>query len=426
MTTDNASLVRTRGPGVARYRDRVRSIDGILVPQVIMTVPVLVSFAAWALPGSGLDRGYSVRANLTGGALVVLVSWLALMLVVTTVGHVIGSAVRPPRALADIDERRAANVVTVIASIGVLYSYFLVFSSVSVGAVLSARTGNDLSAVLPDSPGLQTLRYAAAASMAMATYGYIQGDRRRLFLLWNAGLLLSTVLLASRLSIVLCALLVVFLFRHKITFTWGRLAALALLGAIGLFAVTLPFNYVRNANYYEARGISNPIMMNVSQLVAYLGTPAQVAIGTASAAYDGTLGSGFRSGLDFALPTYLQPGYESTSVSAYGMYAPSVDVAGNFTTNSAFADTLSSAGVGGLVAITFGAFVASFLIGSLRQYRNSAALLAGMLLYGLAEWWRIYILNAGIIHFVFLSVLLACIVSRTRHRTVSGLVPDGS
>jgi len=388
--------------------------DRALRPGPLIAVGALASFVAWSVPGAGLDRGYVTRAPVTLGGLLLLVVWYLASCVAATVGHMVGGRVRPARSLDDVDVHRMETALTVVGAIGVVYSYVLVASRASVAAALNAHLGNELSSVIPDQPGLQTLRYATPVATALVVHGFVTRERRRTLLATNVVLLAATALLASRLSLVLTGVLVLFLFRDRIPLRPGRTLLTVGLAAVCAFFATMPFNYVRNANYYEARDIYGAVDMNTSQVVTYLGAPTQVALGQANALYADDPATQKASLYAAVLPTYVPAGPASTS-SGGRRYAASVDVSRSLTTNSVFADNLAQGGVAGLLSTLLAAGLAGALVGHFRQYRGPTSVAAGILLYGFAEWWRTFVFNDGFLHFgVLLVVVTALLVGRRR------------
>jgi hypothetical protein len=394
-----------------------------LRPAPIIAASGLVSFLAWAVPGSGLDRGYHTRTPFSLPGYSILIVWYVVSCAVAAVGHRMGTQVLPTRVLSNVDTRRVENILTVVATVGVAWTYSVVVSGASVAAALNARLGNNLTELVSDTAGPQTLRYAAPLATALVLRGVVMRERRYALLAWNLLLLAGTALLASRLSVVLCGLLFLFLIRDRIRLRPViTLIVVTVAGGV-LFAATIPLNYVRNANTYEALGIYDPVLMNVSQVVAYLGAPTQVALGQANALYAVDPSTMRPWKATAVLPTYLQSTSANQTIGINGRYGSGVDVNASLTTNSVFADTLAHAGPLGLLSVLSIAFAASILIGHFRQYPGPASLAAGVLLYGFAEWWRTFVFTAGFLHFSFLLAVGACLLARprkTRQDAVAG------
>ncbi|UOY00220.1 hypothetical protein [Blastococcus sp. PRF04-17] len=217
-----------------------------------------------------------------------------------------------------------------------------------------------------------------------------------------------TALLSSRLVFILAVVISVYLISRENDFRGMRLST-AIAVAIMSFAATTQLNYLRNANYYEAQGISNRWLMNVAEILAYLGTPAQASFGIANAMGNGSLPhpwSGVSDPTHLLVPTY----FTSSGGGGGGIrYAGLVDVAPNLTTNSIFADVGSQSGLAGLVLVLVVMFFAAILTGHLSLYQNYVALAAGALIYAFAEVWRVYLFNAGILHALVLATLVAAI-----------------
>lgn len=343
--------------------------------------------------------------------------WALTTVLVTLVGTRIGQSVRVVERWDDIDPARLLTWLTLIATVGVIYSMYLAFSAVPVLDALLQRSGNAVSDAIPEAAGLQTLRYAATASAAVAVNELVNKRGRWPLVVWNSLLLGCVVLLQSRLSLVLSGFILLYLNRARIRGGLGRLTAIVLSAVLFMFAVTVPANYVRNGNYYEARGVSNPLAMNASQIVAYLGTPTQVAVGMADALYRLDYQPADPHPGDPLIPTYLLPDREQTYVGGSSRYAPDTDVQSNFTTNSVLSDTVRQHGALGLLTALLGAFAAALLVGHFSRYQGYLAAVAAVLLYGFAEWWRVYLFNAGVFHFVVIALFLSAAASRNRRRS---------
>jgi hypothetical protein len=90
-------------------------------------------------------------------------------------------------------------------------------------------------------------------------------------------------------------------------------------------------------------------------------------------------------------------------------YDGEVDIAENLTTNSVLADVGYRHGVLGLAVALLALLVACLAAGHLSRYSNYVIAGAGILLYAVAETWRIYMLNTGIIHALLLALLVSAL-----------------
>lgn len=303
-----------------------------------------------------------------------------------------------------------------IAIVGVAYSLMTVGGKIAIANAISSSSGNEIAAALPQSSGLQTLRYTASTSFALALHQYLYGNRRTLITILNGVLLTFVVLMNSRLSLILCIVTFLYLSRRKIRLPARKLAIISVIGLALIFLITVPFNYVRNANFYEARGISSPFAMNASQIVAYLGAPTQVAVATADSWYRGALEPYRGSPIESVIPTYLSHSDAETSLTDFAQYPANVEIALQYNTNSAFAHSIVQSGLAGLLVMVLVCFIVSIGISVANASMSPLSLIAAPGLYGFSELWRVYLFNAGIIHFIALSVIFASVIARMRRK----------
>lgn len=255
--------------------------------------------------------------------------------------------------------------VTVAAVIGVLYSFVEIAQSVSIIGAIRSQTINSLAAALPARTSIATLRYATAIAAPIGVYLW-QRKRAPLWIaIFDTVLLLANAALASRMTVIVAILVYVFLFvrsrpRARLKL-WVGLVSLAV-----SFSDLTAFNYLRNANFYEANGVSNPLLMNAHQIGAYFAAPAQVSIGVADAIASGeltVLGDPIGS-LPAVAPTFFRlnkPTNGSDNVAA--RYGDVVSIADYYNANSAFADGYASYGWWGLGYIWLTLGISGFIFG---------------------------------------------------------------
>jgi len=179
--------------------------------------------------------------------------------------------------------------------------------------------------------------------------------------------------------------------------------------AISGFAALTALNYVRNANYYREAGVSNPVEMNLYQTGAYLAVPAQVSLGVSDAVVRGAWEKqgGALSSLGAVQPTFLQFNKvaKDDSWKQASVYGYSVAFAGNFFTNSVFADTYSVYGTWGWLYTILAYGFAGYAFARIFSFSPVIAASAGVVAYCFLEVWRVQILIYGIV--VFLLLLTA-------------------
>lgn len=385
-------------------------LDWLLKPTSLVAIPVAVSFAVWAVPGESASlRGFAHRSEATFSGVALLVLWYAACLAGIWFCVRVGRKVPTIKSLRQFDDSPSLELhfywfLTVVASIGIVASVITIAQSVSIWDSLVHSNANVMAAALPGRAGFETLRYATAIAAPVGVYLWMKKTAPIGLAILNLALLVVNVMLDSRLSLILAVLVYLFLlargnrsFRLKV---WVAVAAIGVLLG-GLTA----FNYVRNSNYYEQLGITNPIAMNFFQVAGYLGAPAQVSIGVAGAITDGRLiipGAPVAS-LGAVIPEFLVLNKSGVPQHLADRYGNMVSIANNFNANSAFADTYGVFGFWGLAYIFLGFALAAFLFGVFVRYRSVVSIIPGVVLYGFAETWRLFLFNHGILIFLLLS-----------------------
>jgi hypothetical protein len=410
-----------------------------LHPAVLLLAPVVVSLAAWAVPGASTAlRGFARRSELAPGGLAVLVAWYLLCAAVLVLGHRVGAATAPLASLTRYEtdpalERRLFRLLWVLATLGVGYSLTRAAATVDVAAALGGGTGNDLTAALGGEAGVATLRYAAAVALPIGVHLWRRGVLRPPEVVWSALLLAVDALFASRLAILMAVVVFAFLSgaRHPAARVPARAVGITVL--VLLAALTL-LNSLRNENYYRAHGVDSPLGASADQLLTYVGSPFQVSLGVADAIAAGRYPDQYSAAHAAAMwvPTFLRSpeateqspdddaarraqgtrfSFSTSSLPRGGQrYASTIDVADSLTTNSAMADVLSDYGYWGLFGLALTGGVVGLLLGHLGQYRSVVAAGAGVVGYGVAELWRTYLFSQGIVVFLLVAVLGGAVV----------------
>lgn len=355
--------------------------------------------------------------------MVLLAAWYVILGLAITVGVVIGRRIEKPGIWRVADSARLFDrtvlvLLSIVATVGVAASYYVVTAQVSIGTVLSNNSGNQLAGALGGNYGLQTLRYAAILSSGIAAYQRAQRRASSRILLYNLALLGLTALLSSRLSLVFALMIFLFL-RYRQDVKQIRVRSIIGIALAG-FLVLTPFNEVRNGNYYETQGVTNPLAMNYYQILSYLGAPAQVSLGVSDAIVAGTptLG-GPISSLKVVEPAFLADSTNPTPA-RFQRYPSSVDIAGELTANSSFADTYVDGGIFGLFYLVLVAAAAGVVYGHFESYRSVLSTGAAIALYGIAELWRTLILPQGIILFPLLALFGSGVVGSALWHTKTG------
>lgn len=399
-------------------------------PAVLILIPTAMSFLAWSLlvarqqlgPGQADSlalNGFSSPAQVSGRGVALLMLWYLAIVMVSMVGFWWGShRSQPPDATERTGcvwfERRYFLLLLSVGAIGVGYTFWKVGGIPAIVDSLSEQTANDFSNALPGFAGPQTFRYATILAAPIGVHLW----RRKVigwpYMMVAVMLLIMNSFVASRLSLLMAA--TVFLAawvrsrrpragHGSRAQTWISVVVIALSG----FAVLTALNYVRNANYYRAAGVSNPVAMNMYQSGAYLAVPAQVSLGVADAVGRGSWEKpgGVVSSLDAVQPTFLQFNKvaKDDSWKQASVYGYSVTFAGNFFTNSVFADTYATYGAWGWLYTILAYGVAGYAFARIFSFSPVIAASAGVVAYGFLEVWRVQILSYGIV--VFLLLLTA-------------------
>lgn len=384
--------------------------EWILRPATLLLVSVLASFAVWMIPGqSELLRGFISRSQVSFLGVIILIGWYCACFVIIWQCVKLGERTRSLPQLERFEtsprlELRFYWFLSIAATIGVVFSVVMIANEVSLWQLIVTRNVNVAAAALPHGTGLSTLRYATAIA---APIGVLLWQRKRAPLwlaMWNILLLLASVTLASRLSLIVAIIVYLFLFIRTVHNVRVK-AWVMVVAVVGLGLVLTVLNYVRTAGTYEEYGVDNPIAMNFFQIAAYLGAPAQVSIGVATAIGEGSfaVSGGPISSLHAILPTFLDfkklPFGDGT---VSGRYDNLVSVAENFNANSAFADTYARYGWWGLFYILCALAIAGFVFGVFARYKSVAAAVSAVLLYGFADFWRGFLFNQGVLLFLVL------------------------
>ena len=370
----------------------------------------MASVLVWAIPGeSALLRGFEQRSSVTFSGVLVLVGWYSLCIAVIWYGVKLGHQIRPNALLSEFENSPKRELalywfLTCVATVGIVVSVIGIALEVSIWETISTRNANIAAEALPGQASLATLRYATAIAAPIGIYLWQRKTAPLAMGIWNILLLLANVTLASRMSLIVAIIIYVFLLvRSKPDFRLKPL--IALIGIVALFGGLTSLNYVRNANTYEQFGVSNPLEMNAYQISAYLGAPAQVSIGVSNAIADAdfVVSGGPITSLAAITPTFLNFDKESVGDGIVaGRYGNLVSITENFNANSAFADVYSAFGWWGLFYTLVILGGAAFLFGIFARYRSVVAVIAAVLLYGFAEYWRGFIFNQGIHIFMLL------------------------
>jgi hypothetical protein len=397
--------------GRARVRRHV-SLETAVRPHTLLLVGVGLSLLAWAIPWGGAIpaslRGYSHAEPWTLTGTVFIVGWYAFFFGVAYAGFHLGRKI-PVLGRADRVPWQSFYVfLSLVSFAGIAFSYGYVFikSPHAFSDAVLHHQFNQLRYALPYSAGVQTLRYAASLSGAIAIFELCL-RRFHVVHVINLVLLLTAAALASRITLIIAAISVAGLAaRHlRAVHVRGRMiVGMLLLGVVAMFLVLSLLNYSRNADYYRSQGVRDPLVMNVEEMVRYLGIPFQAALAVSNhvtkwPAAPASAGPGTRV---FILPTYASKAVPESVALGEDRYYKVVSIPISQTTNSVLAMTYGVFGALAFPILGLVVLVAGLVAGNASRYRSYVFLASFVIAYCLSEWWRTWVLNQGIVQFLIL------------------------
>ncbi|MCV7154022.1 oligosaccharide repeat unit polymerase [Mycobacterium pyrenivorans] len=412
-------------------------------PAVLILAPVAMSFLAWLVlvamqqlersqTASEALTGFSAPAPVSGKGIALLLVWYFAIVMVSMVGFWWGTHRSRPLTGSDPTntawfERRYFFLILAAGAVGVGYSFMKVGGIPAIIASLSEQTANDFSNALSGFAGPQTLRYATILAAPIGVYLWRKKVVGWPYMVGGVLLLVANAMIASRLSLLMA--LAVYLAawvrgrepREAGAGSPARTVIAVALIALSGFAVLTMLNYVRNANYYRDAGVSNPVAMNVYQSGAYLAVPAQVSLGVSDAVARGAWENqgGPVTSVAAVQPTFLQFNKvaKDDSWKQSSVYGYSVTFAGNFFTNSVFADTYAEHGTWGWLYTIVAYGFAGYAFARIFSFSPVIAASAGVVGYCFLEVWRVQILIYGIVIFLLLITAASAVTaSRLRPR----------
>lgn len=360
----------------------------ILKPSVVSMAAVFASFAAWVFPSFGaLRKGFEYPARVDFSSCVILACWYLLIFMSFTLGEKLGRITVLRRSALkgrwlDLDSNLLYYIFSFLSAIGIATTVIKIFQLLSLQqAVMFVALGqaNSLKEALYEdySIGPISLRYLVLYSASVALYRIIGRRSFRPLNILNVLMLGITALISSRLVLIATLLTVVFLFsfgKRSIRFSVPKLTLFATI----IFLILSVLNFSRNANYYERNRLSFGLA-GVSEILAYLGSPFQVAIGSAPVVDQLVAGGG----------------------ETYRNY---VDVEENLNTNSAFTLLHEQMGYASWPYIATICLFMGFVFEYLASFGKTVFLLpCGIILYGSAELWRLDLFHQGIFIVWFVS-----------------------
>jgi len=350
---------------------------------------MFASLAAWLFPSFGvLRKGFESPSRIDFTSFVVLASWYFLIFMSFTIGEKLGRlnvfrrTVVPGRALS-LNSNLLYYSFSFLSAIGIATTLVRIFQLLSLQQamifVVLGQANQFKDALYEDySVGIVSLRYLVLFSASIALYRIIRWKSFGPLNLLNVLMLgITALLLGSRLIFIATLLMVVFLLgygKRSIQFSVSKLIIFAAI----IFLILSALNFSRNASYYERNNLSFGLA-GVSEILAYLGSPFQAAIGSAP------------------VIDQLVAGGDQT----YRNYVDEEEV---LNTNSAFVHLHEQMGYISWVYIAAICLFMGFVFEVLASFGKTILLLpCGVILYGSAELWRLDLFHQGIfiVWFVF-------------------------
>jgi hypothetical protein len=405
----SAALAGTR----ARVRQHV-GLETAVRPHTLLLAGAALSFVAWVIPWGGAIpphlRGFAHKEPWTLGGALFLLAWYAFFFLVALGGFVLGRRIPVLQRAERVPWQSYYVFFSILAFVGTAYSYAYVVAK-SPHALSEAFLHHQFNAVryaLPYSSGVQTIRYASALAGGIAIFEL--GRRHfRVIHVVNVLLLLAEAAIASRNSLIIAAIVVAGLAARHFRAAQVRPRAIVgglLLGLVVLFLALSLLNYSRNADFYRSNGVTDPLVMNVIEMVRYVGIPFQAAAGVSNHVSSwpvapASAGPGVRV---FLLPTYVSKSVPKSVGDGEIRFEKVVHIPASQTTNSVLALTYGVFGALAFVVLGFAVLVAGVIAGHASRYRSYLFLASLVVAYCLAEWWRTYVLNQGIVQFLILAL----------------------
>ncbi len=353
----------------------------ILRPSFISMAAVFASFLAWLFPSFGvLRKGFDNPSRLDLSAFVVLSCWYLLIFLSFTAGEKLGALLvlrktGPTSQLLSLKSNVIYCALTILTSIGIVATLIGVFQVLSLPAALASIAmghANELKDALYEdySVGLVSLRYLVLYPASIALYRIIRLRSFSLLNIFNVLQLVISIVLSSRLMFIAVIITILFLLsfdKRSIQVSIPKLIAIGTL----IFLALATLNYSRNKDYYESNHTSFGLA-GVSEILAYLGSPFQVAIGT-SHVTDRIIGGDADSYRDY------------------------IDVEINLMTNSAFFHLHQQIGYVSWLYIAFICLFMGLVFEALASLGKTIFLLpCGAILYGSSELWRLDLFHQGL------------------------------
>ena len=388
------------------------SLETAVRPHTLLLVGACLSLFAWAVPWGGaippVIRGFVEKTPWTLHGALFLLGWYAFFFAVALGGFALGRRIPVLQRAERVPWESYYVFLSILSLLGTAYAYAYVVakSPHAISAAFLHHQFNAIRYVLPYSSGPQTLRYASCLAGAIAIFELGVGRFRAIHVL-NVILLLLAAAIASRASLIIAAIAVTGLAArhvHTARVSGRRVLGVALLGLVVLFLGLSVLSYSRSADFYHSYNVRNPLVMNVDEMVRYLGIPFQaaVAVSNHASSWPAAPASAAPGARVFLLPTYISKSVPASVSDGENRFQKVVSVPITQTTNSVLVMSYGVFGALSFVVLGLAVLVACVIAGHASRYRSYVFLASLVVAYTLAEWWRTYVLNQGIIQFLIL------------------------
>lgn len=355
-------------------------IAPITRPSGMAIFAATLSFCAWLCPDFGvLRKGFTVAEQPGLLACFILFSWYLLIFTSFVLGQRLGAAFSARRRIVTnipaLDSLHIYRLFTLLSAIGTVYTFLKIFTALPLlqaAVYLYLGQGNRLKNTLYEgySAGIPSLRYLVLYSASLAIYRTVKFRKVTFLNIANIFMLGAGALISSRLILIATLVVSMFLLTYGKQKIQLNLVKAAVFGTL-LFVVLSFINSSRNKNFYDQRNLSFT-QASVSEIVTYLGSPFNVALGDARA-------------IDVITPGRTD------------LYRQYVDVEQLLTTNSAFVELHERIGNLAWPYIAVVCCSMGFAFSWLSSFGKTSLLLpCGAILYGAAELWRLDLFRQGI------------------------------
>ncbi|MGG3625196.1 hypothetical protein ABES25_16770 [Bacillus gobiensis] len=378
-------------------------------PYLVLLITVLISFISWSISTPFMREGYIVKENLTFNTILLLSAWYLPLILFSYFGYRLGRMIKVNRTFDSVPNKQYFILFSLIGYLGVFVTLLSIGSGYGqiIGWILNGEA-NNLKKMLYDSysVGPHSLRYVVIVSSAISLFQIMKYRKINWFDIFNLLSLLIVSLISSRLALILCLVITICLtIRYNVVVR----RYIYLIAMVFTFLLLTLFNYSRNSNFYKDYfNIDNPIIMNISEMKTYIGSPFQAAVGVTNhfEHFLWTSNNSFKDVIFYMVPSYLR-GILNVGGSHESSYREFVDIENGLTTNSSFVSLVDHIGVYSFFTMIVVVFFASIIIGHLSKYKSYINIISFILIYCFAEIWRTYLFNEGIIHMTILIIVLS-------------------